>query len=195
MGLFNSKAEPQPQPDVSQAAYYPPINMENKRDLVDVYKLRLNSEDLIQEMEHNLMGLAWNGHEWVKAYQAWCNENGLACLKSIYSSYVSRGIYLGNLSQDQINFKMCSLKINLAKLIFSKGKLFGIDKEKRSLLIQKICDVIHVCMTRAEAGMESSLLSRTTERREIVTGQNPQQKSSVLGGLFRFGSGGKDKNA
>ena len=150
----------------------------------DVIKYRLESEDILAELEHDLKGEAYIEGKWVNVYGREINDKGLSAVRGIVARYCNRGCFLGNLSAEQINYKCMALKKELAKLLFKKYKLYDVDKAKRSILVRKITDTVHLSLSRSEDGMESTQLSQSTNRNEIVhEDKTPPQQS---GGLFRF---------
>lgn len=150
----------------------------------DVIKYRLESDDIVENLEHDLKGEAFVNGQWKKIYTAEINQAGLVAVRSIVSRYCNRSCFLGNLSTDQINYKCMMLKKELALLLFKKYKIYGIDKAKRSILIRKIVDTIHLSLSRSEDALESQTIGQSTNRQEIVhEDKTPPQSSS---GLFRF---------
>jgi len=176
--------EEQPQrPDYSQF-YNPNPNQGNVILPADVIKYRLESEDIIDNLEHDLKGEAYLAGKWSPFYGREINNLGLADVRSIVSRYCNRGCYLANLTTDQINNKCLPLKKELAKLIFKKYRLFGVDRAKRSLLLRKIIDTVHLSLSRSEDGLESSQITTGTQRTEVIHEDKTQQQPQ--GGLFRM---------
>lgn len=147
----------------------------------DVIRYRLESDDLLDNLRHDLKGEEWIDSKWVPMYGRWINEQGLSTILSIASRYVNRGSYLANLTTDQINFKCHSLRIELARLVFKKYKLYEIDPAKRKLLIRKILDNIHLSLSRSENAFESQELGKTTSNQHIIhEDKTPQNNFGIM---------------
>ena len=136
----------------------------------DIIRYRLESEDLMEVLEHDLRGDGWDpdAKKWVPMYRRWVNDDGLSACMGIVSRYVNRGSYLGNITKEEINFKCKAIKSELAKLFFKKSDLFELDKAMRKLLVRKIVDSIHLGLSRGEGGMESIQLSNMTNTQHVI---------------------------
>lgn len=172
-------SEEQQRPDYSQ--FYNPQQFSVPGDVI---KYRLESDDILTKLEHDLAGETFvEGTGWVKKYGREINDEGLSAVHTIVSHYCNRGCYLGNLNFQQINFKCMAIKKELSKLLFKKYKIYEVDKAKRGLLTRKIVDTVHLSLSRAEGAMESESLGRTFSRNEIIHEEKNPQKQ---GGLFKF---------
>ena len=78
------------------------------------------------------------------------------------------------------------MKKKLAKLIFNKYHDYGIDKVKRDLIVKKVVDAVHSCLSRCEDGREAEQISTATQRHEIFQGKEETVKPiSPFKKLFR----------
>ena len=171
----------QPQPDFSN--YY---NPQPNQLAPDILRYRLDAEDLNNFIRHDLMGEDWIGNKWIKVSDPWCNDAGIAVFTSTLSSYFHRGIFLGNLNKWQIDFKCKCLFVDLSKIVFSKYRVYSIDPSKRSLLVRKIVDCIHLSLSRTEDGMESSQLSTSSQRIEHVSEVKESNQHPQIMKFFRL---------
>ena len=83
-------------------------------------------------------------------------------------------------------YKCKHLKIRLAQLIFRMGEGYGLHKEKRSLLISNVINMIHSGLSRCEHGNEAQQLSSATIRHEMYNQEMKSAKHSSLN-PFRWG--------
>ena len=148
----------------------------------DVLHIRLDTVGIVEEIEHDLKGEVFNKktNQWEARYGRWVNDDGLMVIKSIVAGYTNKMHFLGNFTQGQINYKCNNLKKELSKLICSKYECYGIDKQKRSLLVRYILDKVHSSLSRSEGALESRQISQSSSQQHIVH----EQKNYNKGGLF-----------
>ena len=194
MGLLNNNQEQPQQEQQSNSSYQiaPRVTPNPSPPTQDFFKYRIQSEDVLEEIEHKLKGEVFDFQkkEWVVKYGRWCNDDGVNIILAEIYDYANKNVYLGNLDRDQINFKCNKLKRQLARLLFNKYTIYEINKTKRSLLIKKVVDSVHSSLSRCEDGKEADQLSTSTQRHEISNFQQQEEKKSMLNPL-RFFKGGK----
>ena len=154
----------------------------------DFFRFRIQSEDILLEIEHKLRGEMYDVKtgRWDPKYGKWCNDLGINIILSLVYDYANKNIYLANLTKDEIFFKCKHMKKKLAKLIFNKYHDYGIDKVKRDLIVKKVVDAVHSCLSRCEDGREAEQISTATQRHEIFQGKEETVKPiSPFKKLFR----------
>ena len=151
----------------------------------DVIKYRLESDDLLDSLEHDLKGEAFINKKWTPMYGKWLNEEGISIIISLVSRYVNRGSYLGNLSNDQIAFKCKTLSNALNKHLFLYYRLYDIEsRTKARLLVRKVVDMIHLSLSRSEQAFESQQIGQTTNVQNIVHEDRTQQQAPGIFNAF-----------
>jgi len=153
----------------------------------DFLKYRIKTDDILRDLEHKLKGETWvvdaqGRGMWVAKYVRWVNDEGISVILSAVSNYVTRKIYLSNLTTVEIRFKCNMIKKKLAIFIFNKYRHYEIDPNKRSLLIQFIMDTIHTSLTRSEGGMEAEQVSTQSQFSHVVH----ENKNEAQHGIFRM---------
>jgi len=160
----------------------------------DFFRFRITSEDIIELVEHKLRGEEYDetAKKYVQKYTAWCNDEFINIALSTIQDYANKNTYLGNFSTDQINYKCNKIKKKLAKLLFRNYNRYGIAKEKRSLIIDKIMNCIHSSLSRSDGGKEAIQLSTATQRHEVYHEEKEpaQRQPGILSGVLgRFSRG------
>lgn len=151
----------------------------------DFFRFRIDSTDILEEMQHQLKGEIFvtssDGRtgQWEKKLDAWINEKGLNTITHVmYSCGINKNVFLGNLTVDQINYKCRMLKRKLALLLLIKYEDYDVRKEMRDLLIMSVVNTIHSALSRSEEGLEADQLSTATQRHEIY--QEQQEKQGLI---------------
>ena len=160
----------------------------------DFFKFRITSEDILELIEHKLRGEEYDETEkkYIQKYIAWCNDEFINIALSTIQDYANKNTYLGNFSNDQINYKCNKIKKKLAKLLFRNYQKYDIAKEKRSLIIDKIMNTVHSSLSRSEGGKEAIQLSTATQRHEVYHEEKEpaQRQQGVMSSLLgRFSRG------
>lgn len=159
----------------------------------DFFQFRIQSEDVLLEIEHKLRGEFFNREkgQWEQKYGAWCNDDFINIILSVVYDYTNKNTYLGNLTKEQILFKCRNLKIKISELVFSKYKDFDIDKSKRSLIISKIMNPIHSSLSRCEDGREADQISTAAQRHEVVNMSEKDDRPKGILSRFLPNRGGQ----
>ena len=158
----------------------------------DFFVFRITGEDVLEKIEHQLRGeriITKNGERvWAKKFDSWLSEQGIEdVLYVIHTCGINKNTFLGNLTREEINYKCLHLKKKLAKLFYQNGKVYDIDKTKRSLLISTIINPIHSALSRSEDGWEAEQLSVASQRHEIHTKtEQNKERQGIVGGLAGF---------
>lgn len=135
----------------------------------DFLKYRLESVDILKNLEHQLRGEVKVKGVWEQAFDRWLNEEGIAkILHIVYACGINKNVFLGNLTHDQINMKCNFLKKKIARLFFSKYMTYGIEKEMRGIIVQTVVNQIHSALSRCEMGREAEQVSTAMERHEVI---------------------------
>ncbi len=151
----------------------------------DFFRYRIESLDIIDEITHQLKGEVLipdgkGGGEYKEKFDRWINDEGInKILHLIYSNGLNKNVFLGNLTHEEIMFKMRSLKKRLALLIFQKYDAFEIKKEMRSLIVTTVINQIHSGLSRCEGGREADQLSSATTRLESYAIQDKQKQGMM----------------
>ena len=195
MGLLSDGNQPleveQPQYQQQEQQYPQFLPQQGFNQNPDIIKYRLESEDLLDSLEHDLKGEAWINKEWKPLYSPWLNREGISLILSIASRYINRGSYLGNLSTEQINFKCRTLANALNMHMFKYYRLYDVESRTKSrLLIRKVVDMIHLSLSRSQDAFESQEIGKSTNVQNIKHEEiNPQQQQGGIFSMMRFGQG------
>lgn len=160
----------------------------------DFFKFRIDGGDILDDMAHQLKGEVYDDtrKEYVEKFDRWINDTGInKVLHVIYACGINKGVFLGNLTSDQILFKCRSVKKKLALLFFKKYNSYGIKREMRDLLVTTVVNTIHSGLSRSEGGKESDQLSVAAQRYDMFQHviQPEQQRRGLMGRLPFFGKG------
>lgn len=135
----------------------------------EFYKYRIQAYDLLTDIEHKLKGEIMDlDGTWKLKYGAWCNDEGISVILSLISDYANKNVYLGNITKEEIFYKCRQVKRQLARLLLIQYHTYAIDKSKRSLILRKVVDSVHLSLSRCEDGKEADQLSTATQRHEIA---------------------------
>lgn len=163
----------------------------------DFFKFRIDGGDILDDIAHQLKGEVYD--EIKKSYQPkfdrWVNDQGInKVLHVIYACGINKGVFLGNLTADQILYKCKSIKKKLALLFFKKYKSYQIKKEMRDLLVTTVVNTVHSGLSRSEGGKESDQLSVAAQRYDVFQHiqQQEQQKRGLVGRLPFVGGRGRN---
>lgn len=183
MGLLD-----QPEQQVQQQ-YQQPINYpipDGPTD--DFFVFRLDSSDIIEELEHQLRGEVFiKGRGYIPKFDKQMTDEGINdILNIVYSFGINKNVILGCLTHEEIYQRCNSIWIEIAKYVVVNGDRVGIDRRKRSLLVKNIVYMVHSALSRSEEGREADQLSTASQRVEHTLREDrPQNKFSPLGFLQR----------
>lgn len=159
----------------------------------DFFKYRINGSDILEELEHQLKGEAWDDEtrSWQTRYLPWVNKEGMSkVIHVVYSCGVNKNVVLGNLTHEEIYFKCNLMKKKLARLMFNNYHFYGIRKDTRDLLITTVVNTIHSGLSRCEGGKEADQLSTAAQRHEIYHEGLKNNEKSKMNPFNWFGKGG-----
>jgi hypothetical protein len=154
----------------------------------DFFRYRIDGADILEELQHQLRGEVFvmdeNGNgQFLQKFDRWVNNEGVnKILHIVYACGINKNVFLGNLTHEEIYFKCNMLKKKLARLMFSKYKDYGVNKEMRDMLITTVVNTIHSGLSRCEEGREADQLSSATQRHEIYSEDLKQKKQQ--GSIF-----------
>lgn len=158
----------------------------------DFFKYRVDTTDIIEEIEHQLRGdilvTDESGRQfYTNRFDRWVNDEGInKILHVIYSNGLNKNVFLGNLTHDEIMFKMKSLKKKISLLIFQKYDDFGIKRGMRSLIVSTIINQVHSGLSRCEGGREADQLSTATTRLESYAHHEKEKQGGIMSHLPGF---------
>ena len=161
----------------------------------DFYKDRLNSSDILQEIEHQLRGEVWskdkNGKPtWKIMFRPDINEKGISdILNIIYVFGMNKNIFLGCLTDEEIYLRCRTLWKEMAYLFLLRGHIYSIPKEKRSLIIRQIVYSVHSGLTRSMGGQEAEQLSQGIQKIEHSMKTDQPQKKGIMNFASNWGRG------
>lgn len=200
MGLLDQRMPPQPQQpeqpqqvqEVQQPQMMPPMMGGYEPDQ-DFFRYRIDSNDIVDEIMHQLKGEVYlvgddGKGKYVQKFDRWVNDEGIyKIIHIMYSNGLNKGIFLANLTHDEIAYKMNALKKQFARLIFKKYQEYGIKKEMRSLVVSTLVNQIHTGLSRCEGGKEADQLSVATTRLEHYQHQEQQKEGNSFTKILPFG--------
>lgn len=190
MGLFGQQGEreqPEQQQQPQTIFTQPPLP-DNPSE--DFFRYRIDSTDILDEITHQLKGEILvqdkdGKAKYIKKFKKLVNEEGINKIcYLIYSCGLNKNIYLGNLSHEEISYKMKNIKIKLSVLIFKKYKAYEIEPEMRSLVVETIKNQIHSGLSRCEDGKEADQLSTATQM--MIHKNQTEQTKQQGGGIMQF---------
>jgi len=131
-------------------------------------KFRLDTTDIIKEIEHHLRGELEKNGEWVESGEPVMNEEGIKNVITIVSGYVNKVWLLSAPRDEELN----KIMWNFAGIIRTE-LLVNYPKDKwevRSVPIAKtlICDLVHGTLLRCRDGGERLTLGETLRSVERI---------------------------
>lgn len=181
----------QTQSEKIQPMFMPPQNPPPLPDQ-DFFKYRIDTNDIIESIEHQLKGEVLTTNKdgeqfYVTKFDRWVNDEGInKILHVIYSNGLNKNVFLGNLTHDEIMYKMKSLKKKIALLLFQKYNDFEIKREMRSLVVSTIINQVHSGLSRCEGGREADQLSTATTRLESYAHNEKERQGGIMSHLPGF---------
>lgn len=168
---------PQEQPYLPPSPYYQPSFSMGQ----EVHLFRLNNQEIIEQIEHQLRGEILENKKWIKKYTPWANEEGISKIMSILTSCgLNKNITLGNLEREEIYGRCRMIWQKLAYMMSVNYHKYGIERSSRSMLIQMIIQPIHSALSRSEFGREAKQLSTTTQHLEHTVREDKLRNPSIF---------------
>ena len=157
----------------------------------EFFRFMIDSLDLIEEVEMQLKGYVKKPQKdgsvkFTKVFNAWINNEGISRIKYIiFSLGINKNTLLGNLNQDQINYKCNLLKKKLALLLMCNSKKYDVENNNKDLLIMTVVNTVHSGLSRCEDGKLSDEVTRIIQRHEIHHDDSQKEEKGM--GLNPFG--------
>ena len=170
-------------------AYEPQTTLamaEIQRKLDDFSRWRLEVDDIIIPLEHDLKGEKFDPktQTWVPEDLRLLNDEGVKSIISLVRTVSNKTVYLTYLEKAQIYGMCLDLNKQVAKLLFFRWQDFDVKEEHLSMLVFKIVTFVFMGMKRAEDAGERKAL---TQSEKIVRRYGDENKKGPLGGILSFG--------
>lgn len=177
----------------------------------ETIKYRLNADDLISRIEHNLKGEHWvteqitdnDGHpiydkrgmpvmieHYKKVGIAKCNDYGAKALAGLVDMFVGKNTFLSDLTKEEINDICRQLGHALIYVIEDRYDDYGIDAKDMLQIVEPIVRLVFISLKRAEQGRERDAISQIHTINEHTMTGGSQQGRSILN-PFNWGKGGQ----
>lgn len=183
----------------------------------ETIKFRLNVDDLVNQIEHDLKGEHWvreqmkgwvtnkegqrievglvdeNGvpvmeEHWKKVGIAKCNDYGAKCLTGEIRKFIGKNSFLSDLNEEEINMLCRNIGHILNNLVEDRFDDYNIDAKDVESIIFGITELLFISLKRAEMGRERDSISKMqTVTEHNITGSGGQR--SVLN-PFNWGKSG-----
>jgi len=152
---------------------YPPelIRSMSPEQMADFSKWRLDIDDLLEYLEHDLKGdkLDKEGN-WIKDEDTNpdMNNQGVKAIISTIRVFCNKYTTLSNLTNDEIMAICRYLHIDLAEMLFFSYDVFDINEDILSMLVNKIMSFVFMSLKKAQGeGERISLSKQETTIRHI----------------------------
>jgi hypothetical protein len=173
---------------------YYPMPQHRQDDSNRTTKWKVDPEDVISEIGHNLRGDVFNEYD-----QEWtvndgtnpklCNEKGTKAFTAYLRSFLNKNVILSNYRDDEIIRKIAmEAALTVNDLIYTRYDAFEIDKEDCRSILLMIDNNIYATLLRAKDGFFTNHLS-TTQRyieQSNVTTQDRETKKKFMGNPFNW---------
>ena len=140
------------------------------------------SDDLIEQLEHDLRGDAYNAEEdkWGRGDRPQLNDRGIRSVISIVRPIISKNTFLSNINEDDV-FRVCkSTQRKAARLLFKNAEKFEIQTGHHETIQEIINNYVEFAVRRAMDQGEREFLSKSTQESRII------QPSQQQGGLWQI---------
>jgi len=152
----------------------------------ELFRLKLLTEETIQDIENNLRGLDWDGQrgQWIQTREPLLNNEGInAIMTNIVKPVVNKEVLQSNLDEEYIQRMAIQFEDNLADTLFANFSKFGLkSKQNMNNIVDWVGNIVYCTLRRAYAGGERKSMS-SHEVREVLSSQ-PQRNKGIIGGFF-----------
>ncbi len=130
---------------------------------MDMTKWRLDAEDILEDLRHDLLGMGWDGdkQEWVARSKPLVNSEGARAIISICRMAINKSTFLSNLEENDILTICRSVTKTIIKSIFLSWKNWEIAKENAGAIVVQTREFIFISLMRAKNEGERLSLGRT----------------------------------
>lgn len=153
----------------------------------DFSRWHLTSDELIEELEHDLKGEVWANNKWQKRGKKLLNNDGVREIITLVRGHVNKFTFLAKLSDDDVMDIMRHLDEAMIDLLAQKWEEFQIDMPDLDVIRQIVLTMIYAGMTRGLEGWTMDRVGSIMKTREVVMPQQQQPKRSLIAGFFGRG--------
>lgn len=159
----------------------PPVTMSD-----DFSKWRLQMEDVIEVVEHNLRGEKWDNDskKWVELGTRIMNEEGVVSISSTLSLFLNKNAFLSNFSEDDVLNLTKNIHKTLCTDLYYNWQRWKF-KPEYNIITRKIAILVFMGLKRAQEEGERLAL-RQSERivRTFSEGNRDSSKFPSLPSIF-----------
>ena len=153
----------------------------------DFSRWHLSSDELIEELEHDLKGEVWANNKWQKKGKKLLNDDGVREIVTLVRGHVNKFTFLAKLSDDDVMDIMLHLDEALIDLLSHKWREFKVELPDLDVIRQIVLTMIYAGMTRGPEGWTMDRVGSIMKTREVVMPQDRPQKRSLIAGFFGRG--------
>lgn len=150
---------------------------------------QLESDDLLESLEHDLRGEYWvtdeNGRgNWKKSenHTPFLNEKGVKAIINILKPIVNRNTFLTNYSEERVNDLLFFLSNKITRTLYFNYDEFEISPEFFPILNEMIQSFLESALRRPMEQGERRFIGSTEQRRILVHEGGSPKKFSIFGG-------------
>lgn len=167
------------QQSVQNSSYLPAQQKQGGYGDNIVAVMELENTKLIKRIKLLLSGGALE-EDGEKKGEPYLSEEGVKDLINFLNSHLDKNTIMGHLRSETFDHLAKELRHDLVDWIRFKGKKYGVDKEKRTLILDMVFNPILFALTRAEGGDEKSYRSGILSLGQQLV-ERPQQKGFIKG--------------
>ena len=151
-----------------------------------VIKLKLQVDEIIQEIYLQLSGLEWSEEHqgYTRQREQMINPRGVDFLMMTIKPMVSRVAMLSNLDKDMILSIAKTVEEDIADVLVTKLADFEVDEAYLDTIVDIIGNAVLFTLMRSEGGFEQKQMQGMVKSVESHTVNNQPTRSS-LGSIFK----------
>jgi hypothetical protein len=151
----------------------------NNRYNSEFTRWQFDTQDILAEIENFLRGRVKNeDDEWKSVYKPLATEEGINLLMGDLKFHLHKGIFLSNLSKDDVQRIAYQTGKMVIQWIYLGWKRFEIDESNFNRIVYNIDHTVFCSLMKPLDDRERKHLSQTTSRNEqiLVTSQDQNKK-------------------
>lgn len=148
----------------------------------DVTRLMLETQDVIDAIEHKLKGEAQyfnektQSYDWKEIHKPLMNGQGVSAVMMLLSNYLHRHSALSNLSEEDISRLGLRARVDLITVLRLKWKEFDCERAYLGTIVSMVDSTVYMMLRRAYKGGERESMSGRYKLVESIV-QGPKKQS------------------
>lgn len=179
-------------PQIEEDEYNPSpmLSYQERGDMADFTKWRLETIDIVELLEHDLKGEFFNEKKnvWEVRGTPLLNNDGVSAIVSLVRTSVNKVTFLSNVTLEQIILICQDLNLALVEVLFFEWQVFAVKKEHLDLIVSKVMNFIFMALKKSEGAGERESLYKAESVHRIY--RNPEKQGFSLS---PFGRGRGDE--